>query len=107
MAESKKNTEMSFSTALERMKGGETVTRIAWEKAVGMPYPKVFLKFGIMFKADDTQRPQSIKASLFNRGTEGMRVILPCLCLFTDGLEVDGWAPSTLDLLAEDWIVIN
>lgn len=94
---------MDFGGALRAAIEGRRVARAGWN-GKGM---SVFVNGGSV----DTTKPgdmiEGVSRILFAEGDVGTVTRMPCLCMSTaSGAVTLGWAPSQVDMLAEDWTVL-
>ena len=93
---------MNFGDAIEFMKKGATIGRQSW---VGF----IFIDRGNYDKSDgEIPFINGIKGVLFhNRGGPGVSTRLPTIGCQMFGISSNAWVPSSEDILAEDWELVN
>jgi hypothetical protein len=101
---------LTFGGAIEALKAGKRVTRKGWN-GKGL---FVFMQVPANIPADVVPRmqslPQSVKEEVYRRANEGGSGELSyCnqLALVKPNNEINGWAPSAADALAEDWEIVG
>lgn len=89
---------MNFSKALEQVKEGERLTRLAWDSVTNEKVPFIFLVRGSEFEVNRPPLNEFYK--------EGTKITYRA---HIDRHQEDGtiatWVPTQLDLLAEDWVI--
>jgi len=91
---------MKFGIALEALKEGKKVCRSGWNKEemyLWMLAPAVIKK--------DWIKDESLLTIIGEADEISMSGFIR-MCL-ADKTILTGWTPNTLDMLAEDWIIIN
>lgn len=101
---------LTFGGAIEALKAGKRVARKGWN-GKGL---FVFMQVPALIPADVVPRmqslPPSVKDEIYRRASEsGAGALTYCnqLALVKPTNEVNGWAPSAADALAEDWEVVG
>lgn len=97
---------MNFGKALEFAKKGGAIRRADWKSD-----SRVYLDLGSRDASKlfgRTRIEAALKAELFQTGDKGTVTRLPNLNMKTPGGEtLTGWQPSQLEMLAEDWEIVN
>jgi hypothetical protein len=84
----------NFGEALEALKAGKKVARIGWNGAGMFAYYVPGASYPALTEVAKEAFP------------DGLVPYSPYLALKTAQNDVSTWSPSTLDCLAEDWIVL-
>lgn len=110
-------THFGFETALVAIKHGKRVSRAEWNcKGQFVQIWKGWAD-GAKWGFDADNKPawghpslqNAISIGLFNMPNPGdTRITFPYLCMRTaQDNRIEGWAPSQIDMLAEDWFVTD
>ena len=94
---------MNFGKAIEALKEGKLVTRDGWDGMFVMKQIPAEIGLDIIPRMQSVQ--QSAKDVLINRGTT-LKYENQMLIIKLDGT-ADSWVPSSSDVFAEDWVILN
>lgn len=96
---------LKFSEAIEAAKQGKKIARLGWNGAgmfVFMQVPAE-IEYDVIPKMHSL--PQSVKDEFIRRG--GAISYRNQLAIVKPNNEINGWAPSGSDSLAEDWVILK
>lgn len=98
---------MNYGKALEALKQGKQIARSSWiEKNTYLFLNKGMHDFRNGIAMDGTI--ENIDNELFEEGSEGIVTRLPNIAMRTSsGTNLHGWTASQIDMLAEDWTILN
>lgn len=95
---------MKFGKALKLLKAGERVGREAWVQNTGF----IYLNPGSAEDIEEAAEESAISPHLFEQGAQDTMTRLPSINYATaDGIIVPGWTPNVVDLLADDWSLVE
>lgn len=97
-----------FGDVLDELKNGQCLTRMAWTPD-GEKYAKwITLRPAATYKKDSELFEDSEVLMTYALGIRSKSVdVASCIVLKdADGSLVFGWLPSTVDMFANDWLVI-
>lgn len=97
---------LAFGEAVLEMKDGKTVSRI------GLPNGHIYIVKGSFDFDNDlgqevVTKIAGVDAALFEYGAEGTVARMPRFDMNTRNATITGWQPTTIDILSEDWFVIE
>ena len=95
----------SFGEAIKALKDGRRVSRKGWNGKGLFVFMQIPSNIGIDTIPKMHSLPDHVKES-FGKRREGIRYSNQ-LALVSPDNEVSGWAPSTSDALADDWIILD
>lgn len=98
--------KLNFGGALEQLKHGAKVERIGWNKH------HQFLWLNKGSKAEPVNEGEIVEGikfdGMFVQGDTGTVTRLPNINMHTaEGYTITGWVPSQVDMLAEDWVIVE
>ena len=94
---------MNFGKAIEALKEGKLVARDGWDGMFVMKQIPAEIGLDIIPRMQSVQ--QSAKDVLIDRGTT-LKYENQMLIIKSDGT-ADSWVPSSSDVFAEDWVILN
>lgn len=95
----------TFGEALEALKAGKRVAREGWNGKGLFVFMQVPAEIGFDIIPKMQSLPQSVKDEFIRRG--GAISYSNQLALVKTNNEINGWAPSTSDSLAKDWVILD
>jgi hypothetical protein len=106
---------VSFGKAIEAMRNGKRIQRQGWNGKGLFVFMQVPASVPISIVPKMSSLPQSVKDEFKRRlekypekGKEDMDIrYRNQFALVHSSNEINGWAPSSSDTLAEDWIVLD
>ena len=96
---------MNFGKAIEALKEGKLVTRDGWNGKGMFVMKQIPAEIGLDIIPRMQSVQQSAKDILIDRGTT-LKYENQMLIIKLDGT-ADSWVPSSSDILAEDWVILN
>lgn len=87
---------MNFSEALEELKKGNAISRKIWIK------DDMYI-----FLIGTDMSEEGIGGWTFTNGVNDNKTIQSFIAIRTNDWNVYPWNPSSIDLLSEDWVVVN
>tara|TARA_R110002051_G_C8458441_1_gene457954 strand:+ start:90 stop:560 length:471 start_codon:yes stop_codon:yes gene_type:complete len=96
---------VSFGEAIKALKDGRRVQRKGWNGKGLFVFMQIPSNIGIDTILKMHSLPDHVKES-FRERKEGIRYNNQ-LALVSPDNEISGWAPSTSDALADDWIILD
>ena len=104
------NENFNFGQAIEALKHGKSVCRKGWDKNMSLFLFKGSEAIDAVYP-DDMENAiyiQRVKRDLFKRGDEGTARRFPCINIITSDHSIaTGWSPSQIDMLSEDWVILD
>jgi hypothetical protein len=105
--------KINFGTALEAVKQGKLIAREGWNGKGMFVFQRPEDALTMEFIPKVKSLPESVKNWLEKNVTPDNNItgeikFTAYLCLkAADGSIVNGWTPNILDVLAEDWIILD
>jgi hypothetical protein len=96
---------MDFGKALNALKEGKRVARKGWNGKGLFVFKQVPANVGIQYVPNMQSLPQSVKDEFGKRG-ENLNYSNQ-MCIVKSDNTIDSWVPSSSDVFAEDWIVLE
>lgn len=94
-----------FGDAIAAAKAGKRICRVGWNGAGMFVFHQVPASVDVEVIPKMTSLPQSVKDEF---GRRGMAIQYSNqLALVKPDNSVNGWAPSTADALADDWLILD
>ena len=97
--------QVNFGEAIEALKQGKRVTRSGWNGKGLFIFMQVPSEISEDIVPKMQSLPQSVKDEFAKRG--GSIRYSNQMALVNIDNSINGWAPSSSDTLAEDWIILN
>jgi hypothetical protein len=97
--------QVNFGQAIEALKQGKRVARIGWNGKGLCVFMQVPATIGEEIIPKMQSLPQSVKDELARRG--GSISYYNQMALLNPDNSINGWAPSSSDTLAEDWVILD
>ena len=101
----KANPLYHFGPAIEAAKEGKRIARVGWNGTGMFVFHQVPASVPVEVIPKMTSLPQLVKDEFARRG-QTIQYSNQLALVKTDN-SVNGWAPSTADALAEDWLILD
>lgn len=98
-------TECNFGQAIKALKDGKRIAREGWNGKGLFVFMQVPAEIGIDIVPKMQSLPQSVKDEFIRRG--GAISYSNQMALVNTNNSINGWAPSSSDALAEDWVILD
>lgn len=95
---------MDFGQAIEALKAGKRVAREGWNGKGLFVFMQVPAEINEEIVPKMQSLPQSVKDEFAKRG--GSIRYSNQMALVAPNNSINGWAPSSSDTLAEDWVIL-
>lgn len=96
---------MKFGEAIEAVKQGKRITREGWNGIGMFVFRQVPAEIPLEVIPKMQSLPESVKEEFIKRG-DSIRYSNQLALVKVDN-SINGWAPSTADTLAEDWLILD
>ena len=94
-----------FGKAIEALKQGKIVAREGWNGKGMFVFKQIPANVGIQFVPNMQSLPQSVKNEFGKRG-ENLSYSNQ-MCIVKSDNTIDSWVPSSSDVFAEDWLILD
>lgn len=95
----------NFGQAIEALKDGKRIAREGWNGKGLFVFMQVPAEIGFDIIPKMQSLPQSVKDEFIRR--KGAISYSNQMALVNPNNSINGWAPSSSDTLAEDWVILD